>query len=290
MEDYRKKYEDAIVRAKAMIEIAANQDEAIGFASTIFPELKESKDEEVRKEIIKYLKLVDKGEEDYAHPMVSKWIMWLEKQCETFTKKEVDDAYLKGMCDAKRELEKQCEQNSNKVSLWKHWSGSGIAGNGEGKLIYLIKNGTTYNLSSCLNFECDYIELSELDNLIFEEQDDQQWSEEDEKMFVRILYSPNFIKEEKDWLKSIKDRVQPQPKQDWSEEDKEMLELLGIAATNFYPTWTSSKIHSWINSIKSQHKWKPTRQQLDTLYATAVSCDNDIVKKILLSLYEQLKL
>ena len=36
---------------------------------------------------------------------------WLEKQGETFTKKDVDDAYLKGVCDTKQEFEKQGELN-----------------------------------------------------------------------------------------------------------------------------------------------------------------------------------
>jgi len=40
-----------------------------------------------------------------------KWLTWLEKQGQTFTQKDVDDAWLKGMCDAKHELEKQGEQN-----------------------------------------------------------------------------------------------------------------------------------------------------------------------------------
>ena len=35
---------------------------------------------------------------------------WFEKQGQTFTKKDVDDAYLKGVCDTKQELEKQGEQ------------------------------------------------------------------------------------------------------------------------------------------------------------------------------------
>ena len=34
----------------------------------------------------------------------------LEKQCETYTKRDVDDAYIEGMASAKRELEKQDEQ------------------------------------------------------------------------------------------------------------------------------------------------------------------------------------
>lgn len=40
----------------------------------------------------------------------------------------------------------------------------------------------------------------------------------------------------------------------WSEEDEEMLELLGVAASNFYPSETSQKINSWLNSHKLQTK------------------------------------
>ena len=62
-------------------------------------------------------------------------------------------------------LEKQGKQKSKKVSIWKHWK-DGIAGGEEGKQIYLIKNGLTYSISSCLGNECDYIVLSELDELL----------------------------------------------------------------------------------------------------------------------------
>ena len=48
------------------------------------------------------------------HVKVKIWleecIDWLEKQC--YTKKDVDDAYLKGISDAKHELEKQNEQKT----------------------------------------------------------------------------------------------------------------------------------------------------------------------------------
>ena len=46
---------------------------------------------------------------DILYWLESKDAIELEKQGETFTKKDVDDAYLKGICDAKRELEKQGE-------------------------------------------------------------------------------------------------------------------------------------------------------------------------------------
>lgn len=63
-------------------------------------------------------------------------------------------------------------QQSKKMPTWKHWK-DGIAGNGEGKPIYLTKVGNTYGLTSCLGLECDYIELSELDKLLSEKQGEQ---------------------------------------------------------------------------------------------------------------------
>ena len=71
---------------------------------TTSTELKESEDERIRENIIATIHLYY-GEplEDEAKEMIA----WLEKQGQTFTKKDVDDAYLKGVCDAKQELEKQ---------------------------------------------------------------------------------------------------------------------------------------------------------------------------------------
>lgn len=49
-------------------------------------------------------------EEKTTDDIVNEYYSWLEKQGQTFTKKDVDDAYLKGICDAKHELEKQGKQ------------------------------------------------------------------------------------------------------------------------------------------------------------------------------------
>lgn len=109
----------------------------------IFPELYEPEDEKIRKWLIAQLELksdmINNSRE--LELMILKSIDWLEKQGQ-----------------------------SKKTSIWKHWK-NGIAGNGDGKLTFLIKSGPTYSLSSCLSFECDYIELSELDNLMLEKQD-----------------------------------------------------------------------------------------------------------------------
>ena len=139
-------YKDKLRLAKEALDSGSYDKETIEY---IFPELKESEGEKVRKTLVDYFKTYKEQEECgiktfYGIPTDS-IIAWLEKQ----------------------------GRESRKVSIWKHWK-DGIAGNGEGKLIFLTKVGNTYNLSSCLSFECDYIELSELDNLLSEKQGEQK--------------------------------------------------------------------------------------------------------------------
>ena len=132
-------YDEAVKRAKKEKEKSRNLG-LLEFIEDTFPELRDSEDEKARKELISFLQL--------PHPQFvgerkqEKWIDWLEKQ-----------------------------GTPKQVSIWKHWK-DGIAGNGEGKPIYLVKIGNTYSLNSCLGFECDYIELSELDKLMLEKQND----------------------------------------------------------------------------------------------------------------------
>lgn len=135
--DNEKKYNELVGKIKKAY-LYAQTDSTKAVLEDILPELKESEGERIRKALIRFHKSsidIDgiKGEDI---------ISWLEKQ----------------------------GQETMKVSIWKHWK-DGIAGNGNGEPIFLIKNGNTYTLSSGLSFECDYIELSELDNLMLEKQD-----------------------------------------------------------------------------------------------------------------------
>ena len=165
-------------------------------------ENQKSEDEKIREWLIKYFNKADfNGMLEYVNGIKAEDILaWLEKQGE----------------------------KPKKVSIWKHWK-NGIAGNGEGELIYLIKYGHTYSLSSCLSFECDYIELSELDKLLFEKQGEQKpaWSEKDEKMLTSIIDDvmpfgecPDYPTEEErkyyyegqekvEWLESLRYKIKP---------------------------------------------------------------------------------
>lgn len=114
--------------------------------TTNFSEIKESEDEKIRKTLIDLVKCNERsGYASFNSVSTSSIRKWFKKQG---------------------------KQKSKKVSTWKHWK-DGIAGNGEGKPIYLTKVGNTYSLTSCLGFECDYIELSELDKLLSEKQGEQ---------------------------------------------------------------------------------------------------------------------
>ena len=77
--DYEKKYKEALERARAI-----NNGETTGalgetVCEFIFPELKESEDEKIRKDIIDHLQFLAKYCIE-SMPNVDKWIAWLEKQ------------------------------------------------------------------------------------------------------------------------------------------------------------------------------------------------------------------
>ena len=148
--NYEQKYKEALARAKEQLDGVTvfdydNEQIAHDIRTTvcnIFPELKESEDERIKKAIHIYLDWLD-GRKDYAPKgeySIRDMIAWLEKRGQ-----------------------------SKRTSIWKHWK-DGIAGNGDGIPAFLIKNGLSYSLSPCLVFECDYIELSELDSLMLEKQ------------------------------------------------------------------------------------------------------------------------
>ena len=100
-EQKAKAYDEAIERAKAMIKVAANQDETIGFANTIFPELKEWEDERAMKDLLNFLKSPF-IKDNICDWKVAPWIAWIEKhgqvkesvifQHENKTCKENDDS------------------------------------------------------------------------------------------------------------------------------------------------------------------------------------------------------
>lgn len=151
IEEKAKRYDETIEQLRAMMpnweNLSYNGKTFLLDLVHIIPELKESKeeseDERIRKSLSTYFakfKPNDMWDDDFSFGDI---VAWFEKG-----------------------------QEPKKVSIWKHWK-DGIAGNEGEKLIYLVKEDDTYRLTSCLAFECDYIELSELDSLMFEKQSEK---------------------------------------------------------------------------------------------------------------------
>ena len=146
-----------------------------------------------------------------------------------------------------------------------------------------------------------YAEIDDDKVVIKKGEKSAAWSNEDEKMandLIKGFQSPvkvyNLVhtsKEIADWLKSIKNRVQPQPKQEWSEEDE--LVVLSIEQViqcasflNLVPE-KLDKIDKWLKSLKERITWKPSKEQIEALDDALNERGFDY--NYLNSLYEQLK-
>ena len=135
------------------------------------------------------------------------------------------------------------------------------------------------------------------------------WSEEDEEMYGRALamiewYSGEYEDKSRlisDWLKSIKDRVQPQPKQEWSEEDEDMIDNIidylrpmpiffestkGKSGKEYTQEFVKEAIN-WLKSLRPQHTWKPSDKQMEIL--SIYADQNNTHGSVLTSLYNDLK-
>jgi len=116
------------------------------------------------------------------------------------------------------------------------------------------------------------------------------WSEDDEEEF-KIAIDTLVEAGQRDsahWLKSLKDRVQPQPKQEWSEEDRKIIiELIGIfesAVDGGHVAFPYRLIKDYIKVLKSclpQTTWKPSDEQMKALdRAQAELCSTEYNKPI----------
>lgn len=256
------------------------------FVDYLIPELKESEDERIRKEIISALKFANvKGVYD-------KHIAWLEKQRDKDKLiQELGEYKVKYTQEVlSQHLEKQSEQNLDN-------SAKNCKDEQKPKEKTKIYDSMDDLIADALIEE---IEGSELDDRgkynrihwIESHRQKHTWSEEDIKMFVNIkacLRNANKdYSREVDWLKSIK----PRPKNEWSEEDERTLLRL-IAHFDWYGDTRFTKedcqeATNWLKSLRPNH-WKPTEEQMETLeyyMHTLLATEH---KEMLFGLYNDLK-
>lgn len=284
IEEKAKAYDEALKAA-----IAAHKDEDRHLKATlerIFPELQESEDERIRKSIICGMNaLKEQGKETFATIPINDCIAWLEKQGESYTKKDVDDAYLKGISDAKQELEKQGEQKSVLDFKASNWYVSKV----DGKI-----HDMTYNPVDKVEpkFKVKYagseynvLEVKDIAGVTF-------YGIEDEPNHI------DYVKAENCEIISgyaIKENGSPYPTKPavfsekkptaWSEEDENYLQSAENACEYQYGKNTSTIL--WLKSLKERNTWKPSKEQMEALDDALNERGFDY--NDLNSLYEQLK-
>ena len=280
--DYEKKYKEA--NKKVAIRFGSN------VAKEIFQDLYESEGEKIRKEIIELVKFYYGSSLTCKHT-VSKddMVAWLEKQGQTFTKKDVDDAWLKGMYDAKYELEKQGEQkpfgNNIKEALRTEYE--------KGRADAIAEMADTG-----YTFDFEKKELKEIEHK-YAENKGMNLVEEDMTPFQKKVFCIiDTTIEEEHGLKQVCDELlrlahdEIMQKPAWSEEDKNVVEDIEEAVINNWFGDTQYIILDWLKSLKDrvqpQNAWKPSDEQMRELGVVAAG-KGFFNKEILRGLLEQLK-
>lgn len=248
--------------------------------------VEESEDERIRKAIYNCVKWFGFDSRFFKDVSQEECLAWLEKQSERkhqyksrpryvgeenlLGKKDIDDAYLKGICDAKRELEKRGEQKP----ILDVEIPFGAKDSELEEVSYSIPNGY-------------HAEIEDNKVVIKKgEQKSVEWSEEDENLLKLSLENLTELKDRFGeeygkvgdcivWLESIEDRVQSQPRQEYDDMAYEM------ARAVLY-----DKLK---DSLSPQSQWRPSDAQMKQLGWIAEQNKYNMIGKELMTLYQDLK-
>ena len=314
IEEKANAYDKAIGKAAALYKASEPMSGCNVILETLFPELKESEDEKVRKELIKHLKELSDWKEDEVIPVKNpsyyrQWISWLEKQAERKTPQWMidflDDYRRKIGCSLDHDEARDVDGKILCIMQWLENQGAQKPEENKGNI-----GGISAN-----------------------------WSEEDEKILgdiiedVMTLHSGKtlgVIRNKINWLKSLKGRVQT--KHEWSEEDSyyinniiHIIEEINNAplkrredweayinwlkslrsqnnitekelaqAPTFDDGWSAAIDYIQKKSLRPQNRWKPSDEQMEALKAMARYCDiatsfDAYKQRVVESLYSELK-
>lgn len=326
MEDYKKKYEESLKKASELhrdYSIVSNLIDVRRELEEIFPELKESEDERIRKRLLNWLK--NSNGEILPTEEFNACIAWLEKQGEQKPADKIESKFKVGdwvVTDAgKANQVIAIDEDGDGFTLdddtyfsgsWKDiyhlWTiqdakdGDVLA---EHETIVLFKKIEGLNIKCYCTYHylgfnpAFYVDTlqnkipyhpatKEQRDLLFQKMKESGYEWDAEKKELKII----------DWSKHIK--YEPngpsilEENQEWNEEDNEMMDST-IEALEFLSEkeeWAFLEDNIiWLKSLKPQPHWKPSEEQLQILhkftYPLAVVQLEDV--KIIESLYSDLK-
>lgn len=284
IEQKAKRYDEALAKARQIH--SEGKAQCADVMTKVFPELKESEDERIKRLIIKHFKEISKkNEQSWRNLDIPYILAWLEKQGEPSIK-----------------WNENTEGNKPPINhsiLMK--TTHGIAeGEWKGEYWYQYRWAARVKDSDVLS----WIELSDSDNQ--GEQNPAEWHREDEQNLNACL---SYILDEylRRWLKDIihanydKPTDKVEPKSSWSEEDENSLsnvlwcckKAASIAKdeNEMGTVWCAER---WLKSLKDRCIWKPTKEQIDAIrlarsFVVDDFSDKPSLSETLLKLEEQMK-
>ena len=234
----------------------------------IFPELVENKDERIRKWLIHYFTEVCDNVSEKEKKSI---LAWLEKQGNPTDNVEpkfkVGDKIIKS---SKRSCPVHSSTDDTICIVAEIHDTCYILDTKEGKI------------QEPFNWQ-DYYEL------VVPKTD---WNEEDENILATIIEEGYLKPSERQWLKSLKYRVQPQ--QEWSEEDERYFNIVSavicspsVQGIYDYHKVNQTDVSGWLKEhIKQQSQWKPSDEQMEYLAKAITTLGNEGDNKTSSILYE----
>ena len=250
IEEKAKRYDEAIERAKAWYKLD-NNDLSNDDLETLFPEIRESKDERIRKDIIVLVKdwwdRVNKDNISTKEQMIA----WLEKQGEQKPQRMISAEAKEAMYNKPAEWSEDDEVKINRI-------------------VDCLEN---------LNVADNDILLKDVDWLKslkdrVQPQPNQEWSEEDEKIAKTII---NEFEQSSEWYcangltkEDCIAWVNKQMHTKWSEEDKKKVNNLYVlldqmVSFNMLSNKDATEFKDWLKSLRPQNRWKPSKEQMEAL-------------------------
>lgn len=210
-EEKAKRFDEVLAMAKDCITYIP--DDAINqYMLDMFPELKESDDEKIRKAIIEFFELQDDNT-TYSFVPKKKILAWLEKQCDSpikwnknteGNKPQVNHSVLMQTAHGIAEGEWKGEQ-------WYQYRWSSIIKDSD-VLSWIELREIAFNMIDSLNPQSKLKPSEELKKI----EQKTIWNEDDEKKIrdvIRLIEQGATVQSIRDhytnWLKSLKDRIQP---------------------------------------------------------------------------------
>ena len=255
-EEKAKAYDEAIGKAAALYKASEPMSGCNIIIETLFPELKESEDERIRKELLEHCKnqaepYIQTGNE---YPQIQSWITWLEKQGE---KDILEDAILDGNEDGliaetiRYKNEKQGEQKP----AWSEEEERYIC-----QLESMVKE--RWALAEKAQDEEVIKNMSNLAFFLKTLNPNKKPADEEMKTLLRTEYE-----------KGRADAI-AEMQMEWSEEDEKILEIItSVLQVNFesterfsgYEEYMNVDLINWLKSLRPQNHWKPSDEQMKIL-------------------------